>query len=209
MSALAVLAARGQHPASSVTLLTNQFLIAMPGMKDQHFERAVVYLCEHSPKGAMGLVINKPGEIKLLNLFDKVDLNLNRTDLVDAPVFMGGPVQTDRGFVLHDRMGDNSQEGSFYTSTLAIAGADLEMTTSRDVLEALSEGAGPTRLLVSLGYTGWGAGQLEDEIGRNGWLNVDASSEIIFEIPVEQRYEKALALLGINPAMLSMEAGHA
>lgn len=189
--------------------LTNQFLIAMPGMKDEHFDRAVVYLCEHSAKGAMGIVINKTSDIKLQNLFEKVDLYLKRSDLVDAPVFVGGPVQTDRGFVLHDRMGDENQESSFYTSTLAIAGADLEMTTSRDVLEAVADGAGPTRLLVSLGYTGWGAGQLEDELGRNGWLNVDANPELIFNTPIEQRYEKALSLLGINPSMLSMEAGHA
>ena len=189
--------------------LTNQFLIAMPGMKDDHFDRAVVYLCEHSAKGAMGIVINKTSDIKLQNLFEKVDLHLKRSDLVDAPVFVGGPVQTDRGFVLHDRMGVENQQGSFYTSTLAIAGADLEMTTSRDVLEAVADGAGPTRLLVSLGYTGWGAGQLEDELGRNGWLNVDANPELIFDTPIEQRYEKALGLLGINSSMLSMEAGHA
>ena len=189
--------------------LTNQFLIAMPGMKDEHFDRAVVYLCEHSAKGAMGIVINKISDIKLKNLFEKVDLHLKRSDLVNAPVFVGGPVQTDRGFVLHDRMGAENQEGTFYTSTLAIAGADLEMTTSRDVLEAVADGAGPTRLLVSLGYTGWGAGQLEDELGRNGWLNVDARPELIFDTPIEQRYEKALGLLGINPSMLSMEAGHA
>ena len=187
--------------------LTNQFLIAMPGVSDAHFERAVVYMCEHNANGAMGLIINKPSDIKLYNLLEQVELTLHRSDLNETPVFYGGPVQTERGFVLHDRMGTDTQ--SAYNSTLMIEGAPLEMTTSRDVLEALAEGMGPPRLLVTLGYTGWGAGQLEDEIGRNGWLSVDANALVIFETPVEQRYEKALSLLGVTPGMLSMEAGHA
>ena len=186
--------------------LTNQFLIAMPGMADDNFAGSVVYLCEHNDKGALGLVINKPIDIKLSNLFEKVDLSLDRQDLQDAPVFYGGPVQTERGFVLHERVGT---EESPYHSTLSIPGADVEMTTSRDVLEALSSGAGPRRLIVTLGYSGWGAGQLEDEISRNGWLTVNARPEVIFDTPVEQRYGKALSLLGFDPLMLSQEAGHA
>jgi putative transcriptional regulator len=186
--------------------LTNQFLIAMPGMSDGTFSGAVVYLCEHTDKGALGLVINKPIDISLRSLFEKVDLTLVRDDLADTPVYYGGPVQTERGFVLHERLSD---EGGHYSSSLSIAGGDLEMTTSKDVLEALSNGAGPKKILVTLGYSGWGAGQLEDEISRNGWLTVDASPEIIFDTPVEARRDRALGLLGIDPRMLSQEAGHA
>lgn len=185
---------------------TNQFLIAMPGMTDDTFAGAVVYLCEHTDKGALGLVINKPIDIKLKNLFEKVELTLDRPDLAETPVYFGGPVQTERGFVLHDKL---SEEGGHYSSTLEIPGGELEMTTSKDVLEALSHGAGPRRILVTLGYAGWGAGQLEEEIGRNGWLTVEAKPDIIFDAPPEARYERALSLLGIDPRMLSQEAGHA
>mgnify|MGYP000744687296 CR=1 FL=1 len=189
--------------------LTNQFLIAMPGMADGTFAGSVVYLCEHTEKGALGLVINKPIDIKLKNLFEKVELTLDRQDLADAPVYFGGPVQTERGFVLHEPLGAAGDgEGTHYNSTLQIPGG-LEMTTSKDVLEAMASGAGPKKVLVTLGYSGWGAGQLEDEIGRNGWLTVNAEPGIIFDTPVEQRYDKALSLLGIDPRMLSQEAGHA
>ena len=186
--------------------LTNQFLIAMPGMADETFAGAVVYLCEHTDKGALGLVINKPIDIKLRNLFEKVELTLDRDDLADAPVYYGGPVQTERGFVLHEKRPADSVA---YNSTLAIPGGALEMTTSKDVLEALSSGGGPKRVLVTLGYSGWGAGQLEDELSRNGWLNVGAVPEVIFDTPAEKRYERALSLLGIDLSVLSQEAGHA
>lgn len=188
--------------------LTNQFLIAMPGMADETFAGSVVYLCEHTEKGALGLVINKPIDIKLKNLFEKVELSLDREDLAEEPVYFGGPVQTERGFVLHERLGQEGEE-SPYNSTLAIPGGQLEMTTSKDVLEALSHGAGPKKILVTLGYSGWSAGQLEDEIGRNGWLTVDAQPEVIFDTPVDERYDRALQLLGIDPRMLSQDAGHA
>lgn len=186
--------------------LTNQFLIAMPGMADETFAGSVVYLCEHNERGALGLVINKPIDIKLKNLFEKVDLTLDRVELAEQPVYFGGPVQTERGFVLHEKLGD---DGDAYSSTMSIPGATLEMTTSRDVLEALSHGAGPKKVLVTLGFSGWNAGQLEDEIGRNGWLTVDADPAVIFDTPIAQRYERALALLGFDPRMLSQEAGHA
>ena len=190
--------------------LTNQFLIAMPGMVDDNFARAVVYLCEHSSNGALGLVINRPTDITLKNLFEKVELKLDhRRELAEQPVFFGGPVQTERGFVLHDGAGAG---GSPYNSTLSVPGG-LDMTSSKDVLEALADGAGPKRVLVTLGYAGWQAGQLEDEIGRNGWLTVGADAEriqaVIFDTPVPQRYDRALSLLGIDPRMLSAEAGHA
>ncbi|HEV8691473.1 MAG TPA: YqgE/AlgH family protein [Ideonella sp.] len=191
--------------ASDGINLTNQFLIAMPGMADDTFSGAVVYLCEHSEKGALGLVINKPIDITLANLFEKVDLSLEGSDLAEQPVYFGGPVQTERGFVLHEPQGHDAQA---FSSTLQVPGG-LEMTTSKDVLEAMSHGQGPRRVLITLGYSGWSAGQLEDEIGRNGWLTVDAQPEIIFDTPVSERYDRALALLGIDPRMLSQEAGHA
>ncbi len=186
--------------------LTNQFLIAMPGMTDDNFARTVVYLCEHSEKGALGLVINKPIDIKLKNLFEKVDLSLDREELAEQPVYFGGPVQTERGFVMHEK---GPADAPPYNSSIVIPGGVVEVTTSRDVLEALSSGAGPKKVLVTLGYSGWTAGQLEDELARNGWLNVDADASVIFDTPVEQRYERALALLGVDPRMLSQEAGHA
>lgn len=185
--------------------LTNQFLIAMPGMKDGNFAGTVVYMCEHNDKGALGLVINKPIDINLKHLFEKVDLSLERPDLASTPVFFGGPVQTERGFVLHESL---DAEGGHYNSTLKIA-EGLEMTTSRDVLEALSNGAGPRKVFITLGYAGWSAGQLEEELSRNGWLTVDAQPDIIFNTPVEQRYDKALSLLGIDRNFLMGEAGHA
>ncbi|MBI3531029.1 MAG: YqgE/AlgH family protein [Burkholderiales bacterium] len=190
--------------------LTNHFLIAMPGLADATFSKSVVYLCEHSERGALGLVINKPSDIKLQSLFDKVDLPLGRTDLKDEPVFQGGPVQTERGFVLHEAILPQKAESDdpVYSSTMVIPGG-LEMTTSRDVLEALSTGGGPRRVLVSLGYSAWGEGQLESEIGENSWLTVDADLAVIFETPVAQRYDKALSLLGLQAWMLSPEAGHA
>ncbi|MGH6625463.1 MAG: YqgE/AlgH family protein [Burkholderiaceae bacterium] len=190
--------------------LTHHFLIAMPGLQDEAFAKSVVYLCEHSERGALGLIINKPSDINLKNLFDKVELPLRREDLSNAPVFQGGPVQTERGFVLHEPMlaGDASSNESVYASTLTIPGG-LEMTTSKDVLEAMSTGAGPRRVLVSLGYSAWGEGQLESELAENSWLTVGADLSVIFDTPVEQRYDKALALLGLEAWMLSGEAGHA
>ena len=185
--------------------LTNQFLIAMPGMADETFAGAVVYLCEHNEKGALGLVINKPIDIKLRNLFEKVELSLDRNELAEQPVYFGGPVQTERGFVLHEKLGEG---GGHYSSTLSVPGG-LEMTTSKDVLEAMSGGAGPKKVLITLGYSGWEAGQLEDELGRNGWLTVGADPKVIFDTPIEKRYERALSLLGFDPRMLSQDAGHA
>ncbi len=186
--------------------LTNHFLIAMPGLSDELFGRSVVFMCEHSERGALGLIINKPGEILLSRLFEKVDLTLARDDLAQQPVFQGGPVQTERGFVLHDAVSDDGE--GVYASTLSIPGG-LEMTTSRDVLEAMALGAGPRRVFVSLGYASWAKGQLESEITENAWLTVEADPAIIFDAPVDQRYERAMALLGLQPWMLSRDAGHA
>lgn len=190
--------------------LTNHFLIAMPGLEDAAFARSVVYLCEHSQRGALGLVINKPSDIDLQRLFEKVELPLRRVDLAHTPVFQGGPVQTERGFVLHESVGaeGDATGESVYASTLSIPGG-LEMTTSKDVLEALSTGAGPRKVLVSLGYSAWGEGQLESELCENSWLTVAADREVIFNTPVAQRYDKALSLLGFESWMLSPGAGRA
>ena len=213
------------------TLLSHHFLIAMPGLEDPTFAKSVVYLCEHSERGAMGLIINKPGDLSLKHLFDKVELPLTRADLLQSNVLQGGPVQTERGFVLHEPMletdsedsesapadpaasaasekGSAAKSNSIYASTLSVPGG-LAMTTSKDVLEAMANGSGPKRVLVTLGYASWGEGQLESEIGENSWLTVEADPAVIFDTPIEQRYEKALALLGLQPWMLSTVAGHA
>ena len=190
--------------------LTNHFLIAMPGIVDGTFSRSVVYVCEHSQRGALGLIINKPGDISLADLFERVDLPLSRPELGAQPVFQGGPLQTERGFVLHDPIVAEglAPDQTVYASTLAVPGG-LEMTTSKDVLEARSSGAGPRRVLVTLGYASWGEGQLESEIARNSWLTVDADADLIFEAPIAQRYDLALRRLGLEAWMLSPDIGHA
>ena len=184
---------------------THHFLIAMPGLQDEAFAKSVIYMCEHSERGALGLVINKPSDINLKKLFEKVELPLHREDLTLSPVFQGGPVQTERGFVLHESVMPGNE--SIYASTMTIPGG-LEMTTSKDVLEALSTGYGPRKVFISLGYSSWGQGQLESEISDNSWLTVAADPAVIFDTPVEQRYAKALMLLGLEAWMLSPEAGH-
>ena len=192
--------------APSLINLTHHFLIAMPALEDETFAKSVVYMCEHTERGALGLVINRPSDILLKGLFEKVDLALRREDLVDTPVFQGGPVQTERGFVLHEPMIPGAE--AVYASTMTIPGG-LEMTTSKDVLEALSTGAGPRKVFVSLGYSAWGEGQLESEIGDNSWLTVPADLGVIFDTPVADRYDQALLLLGLQSWMLSPVAGHA
>jgi putative transcriptional regulator len=197
-------------PDADAMNLTHHFLIAMPGLEDASFARSVVYLCEHGPKGALGLVINKPTDINLRNLFEKVDLPLGREELARTPVLQGGPVHTERGFVLHEAViavGADPEE-SVYASTMTIPGG-LEMTTSKDVLEAIATGSGPRKLLVTLGYSAWGEGQLESELAENSWLTVGADASVIFDTPIEQRYDKALSLLGLQTWMLSPGAGHA
>ena len=181
--------------------LAQQFLIAMPGMVDPNFSGSVVYLCEHSDDGALGLVINRPTDLTLATLFDKIDLKLEIQPWKDTPVLFGGPVQTERGFVLH-------RPTRSYSSSLSV-GPDLALTTSKDVLEDVAGGSGPAQMLVTLGYSGWGAGQLEDEIARNAWLTVAARPEVIFDTPIEQRFTAALGLLGISAAQLSGMSGHA
>lgn len=188
----------------------NQFLIAMPGMMDDNFAGAVVYICDHTSNGAMGLVVNRPTDINLATLFDKIDLKLEIKPKAGKPVYFGGPVQTDRGFVLHEQ--SEAEHTSHYSSSLRIP-SGLAMTTSKDILQEVAAGNGPQRFLMTLGYAGWSAGQLEDEIARNGWLNIPAPTEelvhIIFDTPDEYKYENVLGLLGVDLGFLSSELGHA
>lgn len=198
-------------PESSISFsadhLANQFLVAMPGMVDPNFAGSVIYLFEHTERGAMGLVVNKPTELDLATLFDKIELKLEISPQLDQSVYFGGPVQVERGFVLHE-----SNPHLSYSSSLIIPGG-LTMTTSKDVLEAVAIGNGPRKFLMTLGYAGWGAGQLEEEISLNGWINVPLSreqmGEIIFNTPSGQRYQKAMSHLGFDLSDLSGEAGHA
>ncbi|MDM7457078.1 MAG: YqgE/AlgH family protein [Tepidimonas sp.] len=236
--------------------LTHHFLIAMPGLNDELFGRSVVYVCEHTPQGALGLIINKPSGITIDDLFQRLDLPLGRPEWAGMPVLRGGPLQTERGFVLHEDMGEplpllvahppravaespaptsavptllqaagaapeadapSSTEGAaasgrrptVYASSLKVAGSGLELTTSRDVLEAVSAGAGPRQILITLGYASWGEGQLESELGDNAWLTVPADPALLFEVPLPERYERAMALLGLQPWMLAPGAGRA
>jgi putative transcriptional regulator len=195
---------------SIVGSFANQFLIAMPGMVDDNFAGAVVYICDHTSNGAMGLVVNRPTDVDLATLFDKIDLKLEIQPKASEPVYFGGPVQTDRGFVLHEQL--EAEHTSHYSSSLRVPGG-LAMTTSKDILQAVAAGHGPQRFLMTLGYAGWSAGQLEDEIARNGWLNIPAPAEelvhIIFDTPDEYKYENVLGLLGVDLGFLSSEAGHA
>lgn len=185
--------------------LANHFLIAMPSMLDPVFGGTVIYVCEHNANGALGVIINKPTDMTMDVLLDRIDLKLeiapNQSRMSERPVMFGGPVQVERGFVLHTPVGQ-------FSSMMKVA-EDVTLTTSKDVLEAVAAGNGPERVLVTLGCAGWSAGQLEDEISRNGWLTVRADPSILFDLPVADRFIAAIKLLGIDPAMLASEAGHA
>jgi putative transcriptional regulator len=183
------------------TSLTNHFLIAMPGLQDPNFARTVTYVCEHTDQGAMGIVINRPLEVRLGDLLEQLEIVARRPGVQDRVVYQGGPVQTDRGFVLHSA-------GPTFDSTLNIT-SDISVTTSRDVLEAIACGEGPEYTLVALGYAGWGGGQLEQEMSANAWLSGPASNEIIFRMDSSARWLAAAQLLGVDLNLLSGEAGHA
>jgi putative transcriptional regulator len=180
--------------------LTSHFLIAMPAMSDPNFSRSLTFVCEHNERGALGIVVNRPIDVTLSTLFEQVEIALPDQDVGSQPVFFGGPVQLDHGFVLHRPVGA-------WKSTLPVG--DVGLTTSRDILEAIASGQGPEEQLVALGYAGWAAGQLEDEILRNGWLTVRADPDVIFSLPPEERYEAAMHALGVSAVNLSEEAGHA
>ena len=181
--------------------LTHHFLIAMPSMADPHFSRTLTFICEHNDQGALGLVVNRPIDMTLAALFERLNLELKSRQMRDVPVYFGGPVQTDRGFVLHVPRGE-------WSSTLPVR-EHLGLTTSRDILEAVGSGSGPDKIIVTLGYSGWAAGQLEHEILQNAWLTVEASEQIIFDLPPEERLPAAMELLGVSYATLADEAGHA
>lgn len=190
-------------PASFQDLasLKNQFLVAMPNVVAGEFDHTVTFLCEHSPTGAMGLVVNRPTHIKLRDVLKHIGIEDGGGIGADVPVYWGGPVQPERGFVLHNA-------GASWDSTLSVS-ERLSITTSKDILVAISEGKGPSEYIVTLGYAGWSEGQLESEILHNSWLHTPADSAIIFTTPAPSRWAAAARLLGVDPLQLTGEAGHA
>ena len=172
----------------------------MPNMADPYFSRTLTYICEHNDQGALGLVVNRPIDMTLQALFERLSLRLDG-DMAGAPIYFGGPVQTDRGFVLHEPAGN-------WRSTLRVRDL-IGLTTSKDILEAVGRGEGPERMLVTLGYAGWSPGQLEHELSQNAWLTVEARDGIIFDMPSEERLPAAMELLGVDYARLQDSAGHA
>ena len=191
--------------------VAGQLLVAMPSLMDPTFGGTVVFVAEHNPQGAMGIVVNRPADMSLASLFARIDLKPETNDLraaddgSDAPVMIGGPVQTDRGFVLHEPVGQ-------WRSTLRVAGGlpEIGLTSSRDILEATAKGQGPDRLLVALGYSGWGEGQLDAELAANAWLTVPLhDADVLFSVAPEERLNAAFAMLGVDPLNLSGAVGHA
>ena len=183
------------------TNLTGHLLIAMPTMLDPNFERTVTYICEHSEQGALGLIINRPMDMDFGDVLEQLSLTATSPQHAHRPILQGGPVELQRGFVIHSKPKD-------WESTIEITDT-IFVTTSRDILASIADGKGPDQALLALGYAGWGAGQLEAELSANAWLSVPASPQIIFDIPFEDRWESAAALLGVDIAKLSPEAGHA
>jgi putative transcriptional regulator len=181
--------------------LTQHFLIAMPAMADPHFARTLTFICEHNDQGALGVVVNRPIDMNLQALLEQVSIRQDTDALKVVPIHFGGPVQVDRGFVLHSPLGE-------WQSTLAV-GPEIGLTTSKDILQAVARGEGPGKLLVTLGYAGWAPGQIEHELAQNAWLTVQANPEVLFDIPAEERLPAAMQLLGIDFASLSEQAGHA
>jgi len=181
--------------------LTHQFLIAMPAMADTCFSKTLTYICEHNEQGALGIVINRAVDLTLESLFDQLKIPCNNSDPKILPVLFGGPVQQDRGFVLHQPIGD-------WQATLTI-NHELGLTTSPDILQAIANGEGPEKVLVTLGYSGWGPGQIEHELAQNDWLTVAASPSIMFDLSPDERLPAAMQMLGIDFSSLSGEVGHA
>ncbi len=180
--------------------LTNHFLIAMPQLNDPNFFHTVTYICQHDEEGAMGIIINRPIGMNMGEVYSHLEIDCDDAKLSNQPIFFGGPVQCERGFVLH--------RGGNWEGTMEIA-EDLSLTTSSDILGDIAQHNGPNQNLVALGYAGWGAGQLEEEMAANAWLSVPANSEIIFDLPVEKRWKAAATLLGVNLELISEEVGHA
>ena len=187
------------------TCLTGHLLIAMPAMQDPNFVKTVTYICEHSDQGALGIIINRPLDMDLGTIFEQLSLDPADPTLSRQPVLQGGPVHRERGFVLHQPEEASGQE---FDATVAVTDA-IRVTTSQDILTAMARGQGPKRAVVALGYAGWGAGQLESELGQNAWLSVPAAPQIIFDTPFEQRWRESGRLLGVDLSTLSHQAGHA
>ena len=188
-------------PVTQSCNLTDHFLIAMPAMTDPYFAGTLIYICEHNEQGALGVIVNRPIDMTLAALFEKIDVPLDADHFDRLPVYFGGPVQTDRGFVLHRPLGG-------WQSTLTV-NADIGLTSSRDILQSVGREGDPREILVTLGYSGWSAGQLEDELGQNAWLTVPAQPDILFGLPFEERLAAAMGALGISFANLAENAGHA
>lgn len=187
--------------SGSEGFLTGHLLIAMPAMEDPNFHQTVTFICEHNDQGALGIVINRPLDMDMGMIFEQLALETGNARLSRQPVLHGGPVQQERGFVLHDA-------GQPWDSTVLVS-REVALTTSQDILGALARGDGPARAVVALGYAGWAAGQLETEMAANAWLSVPATAELLFETPYEQRWAAAARLLGVDISRLGHEAGHA
>lgn len=184
-----------------ITFLNNHFLIAMPSMDDPNFFQAVAYICEHTEDGAIGILINKPTSVNIADILTQMDIPINNPAVHHLPVLYGGPVHPERGFVIHKPQG---LWASSYNAT-----NDIAITTSRDILQSIAKNEGPEDMLISLGYAGWGAGQLEEELIKNSWLNCNAAPNILFNTPYELRWNAAISSLGIDPNILSRDTGHA
>lgn len=181
--------------------LTHHFLIAMPNMADPYFSKSLTYICEHNEQGALGIVLTRPVDLTLSALLEQIDIPTTQREISDVQVHFGGPVQMDRGFVLHKPAGE-------WQSTLRV-NDEIGLTTSRDILEAVARGEGPEKIFITLGYAGWAPGQLEHEMSLNAWLSVAADTTLIFDLPLEARFDAAMHLLGIDTINLSEDAGHA
>lgn len=181
--------------------LNDHFLLAMPTLADPNFAQAVTYVCEHTENGAMGLIVNRSADLTLGDILQQLELTTNRPEIANTPVYYGGPVQQDCGFILH-------RPAAQWESSLRVTD-DIAITTSRDILAALAAGEGPTDFLITLGYAGWGAGQLEQEVADNAWLTAPADSAILFHTPLAKRWHSAARLIGVDPSRLSTDTGHA
>lgn len=193
---------REPHPENGDNFLEGKLLIAMPGMADPHFEKSVIFMCAHSSEGAMGIMINKPvSGLSFHDLMEKLDLNV-KPETPNFPILYGGPVETGRGFVLHSGDYESSE------ATLPVS-EDISLTATLDILRAMADGHGPQHAIFALGYAGWTAGQIEDEIRRNGWIHCDCDPELLFDAELDSKWSAALRKLGIDVSGLSPHAGHA
>jgi putative transcriptional regulator len=194
--------------------LTGQFLIAMPAMTDPHFSKTVTYICTHNQDGAMGIIINRPTDVTLSNLFEQIKIESDLLGLMNTHVYYGGPVQPDRGFILHTPQIDSQTNTPLEYNSTVLVNNSIALTTSKDILEAVANGHGPQKMLIALGYAGWTQGQLENEMAQNAWLSletklVEETHALIFDAPNRDKFDLAMGMMGLNLANLSHSAGHA